>query len=109
MILFLRMVGVFLSIGHFLGFIMFWNTNQIMSIGIPLSLMILSLANKKNIRATLFLLIIPAILIVLSYSIAGIPFLNKEDDAVARFLHFIELLLIFTFSLNLILKKNVTV
>ena len=84
MIFILKIVGIFLAIGHFLGLLMFWSTNQYMATGIPLSLLMLSLAPVKKTRVHPWLLIVPAILIVVSYIMAGFPFLNTQDDAVAR-------------------------
>ena len=106
MISILRIIGVFLAMGHFLGLLMFWSTIQHMTVGIPLSLLIVSLFPTKRRRLHLWLLIIPFILIVVSYTIAGVPFLKTQDDSVARLLHFVELLLVFILSLNLVIKNK---
>ena len=42
---------------------------------------------------------IAVVLVILSYTLAGIPFLNVRVDAVARVLHFIEFFLICAFVL----------
>ena len=51
------------------------------------------------------LLIIAAALVIVSYAIAGVPFLNTRDDIVARSLHFSELMLICIFILQAVLRQ----
>ena len=106
MIPILRVIGIFLALGHFLGLLMFWGTNQHMIIGIPFSLLMISFVPITKKRRHLLVLIIPAIIIIVSYIMVGVPFLNTQDDTVARLLHFGELLLIFILSLNLVINNK---
>jgi len=90
----LRIVGAFLAASSLFGLLMFWSTNHPAAAGVPLSLLLMSLISASRIKAHPLMLIIAIVLVILSYALAGIPFLNTQDDTVARLLHFIELLLI---------------
>ncbi|MEW6186894.1 MAG: hypothetical protein AB1585_14260 [Thermodesulfobacteriota bacterium] len=103
MIIFFQFIGIFLALGNFVGILMFWNTVHFLSIGVPLSLLIMSLAPcfKKSIFTILALIALT--FGVLSYAFLGIPFLDKQDDVVARLLHFTGLLLILIFIIYLLI------
>jgi len=105
----LRVIGVFLSASSLFGLLMFWTTNNPASAGVPLALLILSLVSTSKLKSYPWLLVTITILVIVSYSIAGMPFLNTRDDIIARLLHFAELLLICVFILQSFIKspKNV--
>jgi hypothetical protein len=84
---------------------MFWTTNNPAAAGVPLALLMLSLVSASKFKAHPWLLIIAPILVIVSYSIAGVPFLNTRDDVVARLLHFTELLLICFLILQSFIKN----
>jgi hypothetical protein len=44
--------------------------------------------------------------VIISYSVAGVPFLDLKDDILARLLHFSELLLICVFILRTFIKNR---
>jgi hypothetical protein len=98
-ILALRIIGAFLAASSLFGLIMFWSTTHPAAAGIPLTLLLLSLTSVARIKKYPWLLIIAVFLVIFSYTLAGIPFLNVHIDAVARVLHFIEFLLVCVFVL----------
>jgi len=104
--LILRIIGTFLATGHFLGFLMYWSTSQPVAAGIPIALLLLSLTPVAKIKSHPWLLIVVVILVTVSYIVAGIQFLNTQEDIVARLLHFIELLLICIFVLYALIKMQ---
>lgn len=101
----LRVIGVFLSASSLFGLLMFWTTTNPAAAGVPLALLMLSLVSASKLKAHPWLLIIALILVIVSYSVAGVPFLNTRDDVVARLLHFTQLLLICVFILQLFIKS----
>lgn len=98
-ILVLRIIGAFLATSSLFGLIMFWSTTHPAAAGIPLTLLLLSLTSVARMKKYPWILIIAVVLVILSYTLAGIPFLNVRVDAVARVLHFIEFFLICAFVL----------
>jgi len=101
----LRVIGVFLSASSLFGLLMFWTTNNPAAAGVPLALLMLSLVSASKFKAHPWLLIIAPILVIMSYMVAGVPFLNTRDDVVARLFHFTELLLICVFILQSFIKS----
>jgi hypothetical protein len=89
-----RLLGAFFALSGLFGLLMFWSTNHPAAAGVPLALLLLSLTPKPVIKSHPWLLIVAVILVFISYIMAVVPFLNAEDDFVARLLHFSELLLI---------------
>lgn len=102
----LRVIGVFLSASNLFGLLMFWTTNNLAAMGVPLALLMLSSISASKLKAHPWILIIAAIFAIASYAVAGVPFLNKSDDIIARLLHFSELLLICVFILRSVFVIN---
>jgi len=102
MILILQIIGIFLSLGFFWGIIMYWSTINFAGVFIPLSLLIMSLSPILKKKYYPFIIILVITLSTLSYTLTGIPFLDTQDDIVARFLHFSGFLLILIFVCNLL-------
>ena len=96
----LRIVGVFIAASSLFGLIMFWSTIQLAAAGVPFALLLLSLVPASEIKNKPWLLVITAIFVILSYSVAGVPFLEIRDDFVARLLHLTEFLLICILALQ---------
>jgi len=102
----LKVIGVFLSTASLFGLLMFWSTNNPAAVGVPIALLMLSLFSSSKFKTYPWLLVIAIILvIILSYSVAGVPFLDLKDDIFARLLHFSELLLICVFILRAFIRN----
>jgi len=96
----LRILGAFIATSSLFGLLMFWSTNHPAAVGIPLTLLLLSLTSTDRMKSYPWLLIVAIVIVIASYALAGVPFLNMQDDLVARFLHLAELLLIIVFVLR---------
>lgn len=96
----LRILGAFISVSSLFGLLMFLSTNHPASVGVSLSLLLLSLMPTAKMKSHLGLLIIAIVFVIVSYTVAGVPFLNTHDDIVARLLHVVALLLIIVFVLR---------
>jgi len=102
----LRVIGVFLSTASLFGLLMFWTTNNPVAVGVPIALLMLSLIPASKLKTYRWLLLVIAtVLVIISYSVAGVPFLDVKDDILARLLHFSELLLICVFILRTFIKN----
>lgn len=103
--LIVRCFAIFLAVGDLLGILMFLSTSQPAVAGIPIALLIVSLTPASKLKSRPWLLIIVSALVILSYVIAGVPFLNIREGVIARSLHFTELLLIIIFILQAVLNR----
>jgi hypothetical protein len=84
---------------------MFWATNNPAAVGVPFALLILSVTPKIKLLTNKWLLIVVVIFVTISYTISGVPFINKQNDTVVRLLHFFQLLLICFFVLHALIKR----
>lgn len=96
----LRIIGFFLSTASLFGLIMFWSTNNPVAAGVPIALLMLSIVSVSKLKSCPWLLVTAPVLVIVSYSVAGIQFLDAKDDILARLLHFTEFLLICIFILQ---------
>jgi hypothetical protein len=84
-----RWITAFLAIAHAFGIVMFWSTNQVSALAMPLALTLAALSPPK-----LAVGVLAAMLVAAGYAFGGVPFLDPLLEWDVRALHFAELLLI---------------
>ena len=87
MVIVARVLTSVIATAHLLGLAMFWSTNQVVSVAVPLALLILA------IRPSLASSAAASLLVAIGYIVGGIPFLDSAIEADVRAMHLVELLL----------------
>ena len=87
-----RWIAGFLACAHIFGIVMFWGTNQLPSLAVPVGLLLV-VARPPSAGIAL----VTCALVFVGYLFGGIPFLDPELELDVRVMHLVELIAAATF------------